>query len=252
MSNYTKLINNLETLKLERIKDNVDKYIELINKKEKDVVESLYELTNLEIELMNERAIYGCVRTAAFPFIKSFEDFDFTFQPTINKNEIMDLKNLRFIENKENIIFVGSPGVGKTHLAISIGIEAAKNRDSTYFINCNELISNLKKAHSENRFMNRLNHYAKYKVLIIDEMGFLPIDSDGENMLFQLINKRYEKHSTIITTNKPFGKWHEIFGDVTLANAILDRLLHHSHIININGNSYRLKDKIKSEIPEEN
>ena len=161
MSNYTKLINNLETLKLERIKDNVDKYIELINKKEKDVVESLYELTNLEIELMNERAIYGCVRTAAFPFIKSFEDFDFTFQPTINKNEIMDLKNLRFIENKENIIFVGSPGVGKTHLAISIGIEAAKNRDSTYFINCNELISNLKKAHSENRFMNRLNHYAK-------------------------------------------------------------------------------------------
>lgn len=252
MSNYTKLINNLETLKLERIKDNVDKYIELINKKEKDVVESLYELTNLEIELMNERAIYGCVRTAAFPFIKSFEDFDFTFQPTINKNEIMDLKNLRFIENKENIIFVGSPGVGKTHLAISIGIEAAKNRDSTYFINCNELISNLKKAHSENRFMNRLNHYAKYKVLIIDEMGFLPIDSDGANMLFQLINKRYEKHSTIITTNKPFGKWHEIFGDVTLANAILDRLLHHSHIININGNSYRLKDKIKSEIPEEN
>ena len=252
MSNYTKLINNLETLKLERIKDNVDKYIELINKKEKDVVESLYELTNLEIELMNERAIYGCVRTAAFPFIKSFEDFDFTFQPTINKNEIMDLKNLRFIENKENIIFVGSPGVGKTHLAISIGIEAAKNRDSTYFINCNELISNLKKAHSENRFMNRLNHYAKYKVLIIDEMGFLPIDSDGANMLFQLINKRYEKHSTIITTNKPFGKWHEIFGDVTLANAILDRLLHHSHIININGNSYGLKDKIKSEIPEEN
>ena len=252
MSNYTKLINNLETLKLERIKDNVDKYIELINKKEKDVVESLYELTNLEIELMNERAIYGCVRTAAFPFIKSFEDFDFTFQPTINKNEIMDLKNLRFIENKENIIFVGSPGVGKTHLAISIGIEAAKNRDSTYFINCNELISNLKKAHSENRFMNRLNHYAKYKVLIIDEMGFLPIDSDGANMLFQLINKRYEKHSTIITTNKPFGKWHEIFGDVTLANAILDRLLHHSHIININGYSFAQKDKIKSEIPEEN
>lgn len=252
MSNYTKLINNLEILKLERVKENVDKYIELINNKEKDVVESLYELTNLEIELMNERAIYVCVRTAAFPFIKSFEDFDFTFQPTINKNEIMDFKNLRFIENKENIIFVGSPGVGKTHLAISIGIEAAKNRDSTYFINCNELISNLKKAHSENRFMNRLNHYAKYKVLIIDEMGFLPIDSDGANMLFQLINKRYEKHSTIITTNKPFGKWHEIFGDVTLANAILDRLLHHSHIININGNSYRLKDKIKSEIPEEN
>ena len=110
MSNYIKLINNLEILKLERIKQNLDKYIELINNKEKDVVESLYELTNLEIELMNEKAIYGCVRAAGFPFTKNFEYFDFLFQPTINKEQILDFKNLRFIENKENIIFVGSPG----------------------------------------------------------------------------------------------------------------------------------------------
>ena len=250
MSNYVKLANNLDILKLIKIKENLDLYIELINKKEKNVVDALYELTNLEIELMNEKAIYGCVRTAGFPFIKTFDDFDFSFQPTINKEQILDFKNLRFVENKENIIFVGSPGVGKTHLATAIGIIAAKNRDSTYFINCNDLISNLKKANSENRFMNRLNHYSKYKVLIIDEVGFLPIDTEGANMLFQLINKRYENHSTIITTNKPFGKWHEIFRDVTLANAILDRLLHHSHIINISGNSYRLKDKKEKEIKE--
>ena len=247
---YVKLTNNLDILKLIKIKENLDLYIELINKKEKTVVDALYELTNLEIELMNEKAIYGCVRTAGFPFIKTFDDFDFSFQPTINKEQILDFKNLRFVENKENIIFVGSPGVGKTHLATAIGIIAAKNRDSTYFINCNDLISNLKKANSENRFMNRLNHYSKYKVLIIDEVGFLPIDTEGANMLFQLINKRYENHSTIITTNKAFGKWHEIFRDVTLANAILDRLLHHSHIINISGNSYRLKDKIEKEIKE--
>lgn len=245
MSNYVKLINNLEVLQLEKIKQNLDQYIDLINNKKKDVVDSLYELTNLEIELRNEKAIYGCVRTAGFPFLKTFNDFDFSFQPTLNKEQILDFKNLRFIENNENIIFVGSPGVGKTHLATAIGIEAAQNRNSTYFINCNDLIANLKKAQSENRFINRLNHYARYKVLIIDEVGFLPMDLDGANMLFQLINKRYEKHSTIITTNKPFGKWHEIFNDVTLANAILDRLLHHSHIININGNSYRLKDKLK-------
>ena len=248
MSNYTKLTNNLEILKLEKVKENLDTYIELINSKKKDVVDALYELTNLEINLMQERAIFSCVRTAGFPFIKTFEDFDFSFQPTINKEQIIDFGNLRFIEKSENIIFVGSPGVGKTHLATSIGITAAKNRYSTYFINCNDLIANLKKANSENRFMNRLNHYSKYKVLIIDELGFLPIDNEGANMLFQLINKRYEQHSTIITTNKPFGKWHEIFGDVTLANAILDRLLHHSHIININGNSYRLKDKINEDI----
>ena len=250
MSNYVKLANNLDILKLIKIKENLDLYIELINKKEKNVVDALYELTNLEIELMNEKAIYGCVRTAGFPFIKTFDDFDFSFQPAINKEQILDFKNLRFVEKKENIIFVGSPGVGKTHLATAIGIIAAKNRDSTYFINCNDLISNLKKANSENRFMNRLNHYSKYKVLIIDEVGFLPIDTEGANMLFQLINKRYENHSTIITTNKPFGKWHEIFRDVTLANAILDRLLHHSHIINIRGNSYRLKDKMEKEIKE--
>lgn len=245
MSNYVKLMNNLEELKLEKIKENLDNYIEYINKKEKDIVETLYELTNLEIKLKEEKIIYGCVRTAGFPFQKTFEEFDFDFQPTINKEKILDFKNLRFIEKKENIIFVGTPGVGKTHLAISIGIETAKSRNSTYFVNCNDLIANLKKANLENRLMVRLNHYAKYKVLIIDEMGFLPIDKEGANMLFQLINKRYENHSTIITTNKPFGKWNEMFGDAMLANAILDRLLHHSHIININGKSYRLKDKIK-------
>lgn len=250
MSNYIKLTNNLEVLKLERIKQNIDKYIELINKKEKDVVDALYELTNLEIELMNERAIYGCVRTAGFPFIKTFEDFEFSFQPTINKEEILDFKNLRFIENKENIIFVGSPGVGKTHLAISIGVSAAQNRDSTYFINCNDLIANLKKANYENRLYDKIKNYEKYSVFIIDEVGYLPLDIEGANLLFQLINKRYEKHSTIITTNKPFGQWGELFGDNMIANAILDRLIHHSHIININGNSYRIKNKIKLDSEE--
>ena len=245
MSNYNKLINNLETLKLLKIKNNIDKYIDLVNDHKKDLVDCLYELTEYEILNLEEKRKLHSIQFAGFPYIKTFEDFDFSFQPSINKQEILDFKNLRFIENNENIIFVGSPGVGKTHLATSIGIEAAQNRNSTYFINCNDLIANLKKAQSENRFINRLNHYARYKVLIIDEVGFLPMDLDGANMLFQLINKRYEKHSTIITTNKPFGKWHEIFNDVTLANAILDRLLHHSHIININVNSYRLKDKLK-------
>lgn len=252
MSNYNKLLNNLETLKLDKTKENIDIYADMINNKKIDFINSLYELTSLEVEVLEQKVIHGCVQVAGFPYFKTLDDYDFSFQPSVNKDKILEFKNLRFIEQKENILFVGSPGVGKSHLAIAIGIECAKNRYSTYFINCNDLISNLKKANSENRFMNRLNHYAKYKVLIIDEMGFLPIDNEGANMLFQLINKRYENHSTIITTNKPFGKWHEIFGDVTLANAILDRLLHHSHIININGNSYRLKDKLKSDITEEN
>ena len=179
--------------------------------------------------------------------MKSLEDFDFTFQPSINKEQIMDFKNLRFIENVENILFVGSPGVGKTHLATAIGIENAKNNHSTYFINCNDLIQVLKKAYSQNRFDDKLKTLSKYKLLIIDEVGYLPIDIEASNMLFQLINKRYEKNSTIITTNKPFAKWGELFGDNMIANAILDRLLHHSHVINITGRSYRTKNILKEE-----
>ena len=254
MNNYNKLLNNLETLKLEKIKENLDTYIDLINTKKKDIVDSLYELTNLEIKLMEDKAIYGCVRTANFPYNKGFDDFDFSFQPTLNKEELLDFKNLRFLENHENIIFVGSPGVGKTHLATAIGMEAAKNRQITYFINCNDLVANLKKAHLENRLDDRLRLYTKYKVLIIDEVGFLPIDTLGANLLFQLINKRYEKSTTIITTNMSFEKWADIFGDAVLANAILDRLLHHSHIFVINGKSYRTKnildlDTQNSELP---
>ena len=242
MNNYNRLLNNLETLKLFKLKENLNVYIDLINNKEKDVVESLYELTNFEIERLNDMAIYGCVRTANFPYQKTLEDYDFSFQPTLNKDVIMEFKNLRFLDNHENIIFVGSPGVGKTHLATAIGMEAAKNRQITYFINCNDLISNLKKAYLENRLEDRLRLYSKYKVLIIDEVGFLPIDKQGANILFQLINKRYEKSTTIITTNQPFSKWAEVFGDPVLANAILDRLLHHSYVFNITGKSYRTKD----------
>lgn len=251
MSNYTKLLNNLDTLKLFKIKDNIDTYINLINDKEKNIVDSLYELTTLELNFKKEKAITSLVRMAGFPYQKTLDDFDFDFQPSINKDKILDLKNLRFLENKENILFVGSPGVGKTHLATSIGIEAASNRYSTYFISCHDLINNLKKANYENRLQEKLKNYEKYSLLIIDEVGYLPIDKEGGNLLFQLINKRYEKHSTIITTNISFGKWGDLFGDIMIANAILDRLIHHSTIFNITGKSYRIKDKFPSKNDDE-
>ena len=245
MNNYNRLLNNLEELKLNKMREKIDDYIDLINKNKKDIVDGLYELTNYEINVMKEKRVQHSIQFAGFPFYKTFEDFDFSFQPSINKEEILDFKNLRFIEKAENILFIGSPGVGKTHLATSIGIENARSNHSTYFINCNDLIQSLQKAYLQNRLDDKLKTLSKYKLLIIDELGYLPINIESANMLFQLINKRYEKASTIITTNKPFSKWGELFGDITIANAILDRLLHHTHIININGNSYRLKDKIQ-------
>lgn len=242
MSNHVKLLNNLEELSLDNIKLNLDKYIEMINSHEKSLVDTLYELSNLEINAKQERAKTACVKFANFPFIKTIEDFDFTFQPAVNKQKILDLATLRFIENNENILFVETSGVGKTHLATSIGIKSATNRYSTYFIPFQELIQQLEKALAENRLDVRLKHFSKYKVLIIDEIGYLPIDT--ANLFFYLISRRYEKHCIIITTNSNFSKWSEIFESPAIANAILDRLLYHSRIISIKGPSYRLKSKL--------
>ena len=199
MNNYGKLLNNLDYLNLIKIKDNLDKYIDLVNDKEKNFIDSLYELTNLEVSFVQDKRINGSIKVANSPYLKTFEDYDFSFQPSLNKEKLLELKNLRFIDNTENILFIGSPGVGKTHLATAIGMETTKNRKLTYFINCNDLIDNLKRAYNENRLEARIKFYCKYKVLIIDEMGFLPIDELGANILFQLINKRYEKSTTIIT-----------------------------------------------------
>lgn len=246
MNNYNKLKNNLEKLNLNKINDNIDEYVDLINTKKKNFIDALYELTEAQVNFKDENAKLSLIRTAGFPYNKTFDDFDFAYQPSINKDEVLDLKNLRFIEKKENILLIGSSGVGKTHIAISIGIECAKNRLSTYFITCYDLIQNLKKARLENRLEQKMKVYVRYSVLIIDEIGYLPIEADEANLLFQLINKRYEKNTTIITSNIKFNKWGELFKDSVIASAILDRLLHHSIIYNITGNSYRIKDKIES------
>ena len=248
INNYNKLKNNLDSIGLLTFNQDLDYYIDKVNSGETNFIDALFCMSQKEIELRQERVNKSMIKIGHFPFIKTFDDYDFGFQPSINKEEILDLKNLRFINNNENIIFMGTSGVGKTHLATAVGIESAKNRYQTYFITANDLIAQLKKAQIENCLARRLKHFTSYSVLIIDEVGFLPISKEDSNLFFQLISKRYEKHQTIITTNKSFNKWGEVFGDSVLANAILDRLLHHSRIFSIVGPSYRTKetkDKVK-------
>lgn len=245
MNNYNKLLSNFENLKLDKIKDYYPNFVDNATKNNLSLTDAFLELTNKEIEYRDERASQIQVLVSAFPYRKEIDDFDFDYQPSINKQEIMELNTLGFLERHENILFLGPSGVGKTHLAVSIGITAAKKRYSVYFISCHDLITQLNKAQYENKLDKRIKHFCGYELLIIDEIGYLPIDKQGANLLFQLIAKRYEKKSTIITTNMTFNKWGEVFNDNTLANAILDRLIHHSSIINITGNSYRIKDKLE-------
>ncbi|MEK1693762.1 IS21-like element helper ATPase IstB [Staphylococcus aureus] len=241
-TNYKRLKANLEYLKMNQMINHLDDVIVFSIKNNLSFIDTLIKLSDYEIEIKEKNLIESMVKVAAFPFKKEISDFDFNFQPSINQQEIWDFTDLRFIEKYQNIVFLGSSGVGKTHLATGIGMAAAKNRVSTYFIKCHHLIENLRKAKLENRLENRLKHYSKYKLLIIDEIGYLPIGSEDAKLFFQLIDLRYEKKSTIFTTNINFNLWNEIFDDPKIANAILDRILHHSSVVKITGKSYRLKD----------
>ena len=238
------LNNKLDILELEKIKEMLPDYIHKTSKDNITLTEHLNYLLKEEIKFKDERASEGIIKAAGFPFRKTLEDYEFTFQPSVSENQIRELANLSFIKNNENIVFIGNPGVGKTHLAVALGIEAAKHRNSVYFVTCHNLMQKLNKAQKENRLDKQLQHLAQYKVLIIDEIGYLPVDHQGSNLFFQLIARRYMNKSTIVTTNMPFSRWGEVFSDNTLASAVLDRLLHYSHIIRITGNSYRIKDKI--------
>lgn len=244
MNNYQKLCENLKDLKLVQMSLKMDQYIEKVNDDKMSLVDALYELTTKELEVKHFNATNAMVKVAGFPHLKEMKDFDFDFQPKINKQQFLDFESLRFIENKSNIILIGNSGVGKTHLATSIGIAAAKKRISTYFIKCHDLIVQLRKAYLENRLESRIKHFCKYKLLIIDEIGYLPIGEQEAKMFFQLIDKRYEKKSTIITSNINLSDWSNIFVDNMLASAILDRLVHHSSIVNILGNSYRTAEAL--------
>lgn len=209
-------------------------------------LEFLDKLLQEELAAKSERYIRTKTRMAHLPFHKTMEQFDFEFQTSIDERRIRDLATLRFIEHQENLIFLGPPGVGKTHLAVSLGLEAIKQKYTVYFITAHDLVEALQFAHQNNTIRQKLKTLKKPDLLIIDEIGYRKMEDAAAHFFFQIVSDRYETGSIILTSNKSYGAWGEIFGDTVLATAILDRLLHHSSTVNIKGESYRIKEKKKA------
>ena len=203
--------------------------------------EYLYKVLQNQIVVRIDNSVNAKIKKAKFPFIKTIEEFDFSFQPSIDAKLIRKLANLGFLNHAKNIIFVGPPGVGKTHLAVGIGINVAKARKRVLFFTAEDLINQLISADLSKKLTHYIDSLSRVDLLIIDELGYLQIGKHAASLFFKLISKRYEKASIIVTTNKPFDEWGEIFGDEVVAAAILDRLLHHSYPFLIQGKSYRMK-----------
>ena len=203
--------------------------------------EAIESLLGAQINLRNNRRLQAAMRSSRLPAVKTLGDFDFTFQPSIKREQIESLHELGFVERKENVIFLGPPGVGKTHLALSLAIAAAQHGRRVYYGTLADLITSLEEAQAAGHLGQRLKTLTHPALLVVDEIGYLPVTRNGAMLFFQLMARRYETASTVLTSNKPFDEWGEILGDDLMAGALIDRLLHHCHIVNIRGNSYRMR-----------
>jgi DNA replication protein DnaC len=246
MTPIERLQTALNGLGLKAVEARLESLLEQASKKEPSYADFLDELLSCEVEARRSRYLRARLQLAHLPFLKNFDQFDFGFQPSIDERQIQELRSLRFIHEASNVVFLGPPGVGKTHLSVALAEAAIQSGFGAYFMTAHDLVTDLGRAYREGRLDRRMRVYLAPKVLIIDEMGYLPLDDMGATIFFQLVSARYERGSIILTSNKSYGDWGSIFGDPIIATAILDRLLHHSTTINIRGESYRLKDRRKA------
>lgn len=241
-----RLQEQMQRLKLVRTSQELSGLLEQASKQELSYSDFLEQVLTRELAAKQERHTAMKTSMARFPFHKSLESFDFKFQPSIDPKVLKELATGRFIADADNILLLGPPGVGKTHLAVGLGLKACALGYRTAFTTAAGLVNTLTRAHQENRLEEKLKQLVQPKLLIVDEIGYLPLERLGANLFFQLVSRRYERGSILITSNQSLAGWGQVFGDQVLATAILDRLLHHSTIVNIKGESYRLKEKRKA------
>lgn len=233
----------VEKLKMDHLEAQLDAVCEQAAERELDYKSFLARALEVEWQGRYRRGIETRLRQSRFPWVKTLEQFDFDFQPSLDRRQVRELAGLSFIERAHNVIILGPPGVGKTHLAVALGVKAVEAGYSVLFLSLETLMTRLVKARHENRLERTLKQLVYPKVLVIDEIGYLPLSREEASLFFRLVVRRYERASLIVTSNKSYLDWGEIFNDQVLATAILDRLLHHSTTLNIKGESYRLKEK---------